>query len=187
MRRAALLTLTISVLAACPGVLASDPAAAKKRPPETPRATPEYEYCPDGTWIEKGQFCPIPPPPPRPELPPSPLRPPPALGEWRSNWGAVAVGSESAILGSVTGFTQAVRAEDAALADCRAKGGSACTFGYSYKDGCFVMVQGDRTYFFEKAESAPEAAKTGLDRCRSGQTGCRIRLSACALPTFMRY
>jgi hypothetical protein len=186
MKRTALLTLALTTCAVCFGLLASDPAAAKKRRPEPPRETPEYQDCPDGTQVEKGKFCPDPPPPPPPPPPPLVL-PPPMVGEWQSNWGAVAVDSESAILGSVTGFTRIVRAEDAALADCRAKGGRACVFGYSYKDGCVVMVQGDRTYFFESAETASGAEKAGLDRCRSGQTGCRIRLSACALPTFIPY
>lgn len=176
--------LALAIVAACLGPIASDSAAAKKRPAETPKEVPAYEYCPDGTRIDDGQLC---PPPPLPSPPPPFIRPLPALGEWESNWGAVAVDSESGILGSVTGFYRVVPAEAAALADCRAKGGRACIFAYSYKDGCVAMIQGDRTYFFETALNADDAAKNGIDRCRSGQTGCRVRLSACALPTFAPY
>ncbi|HEY0594815.1 DUF4189 domain-containing protein [Sphingopyxis sp.] len=166
------------------GSLASDPVGAKP-PPEPPRETPAYEQCPDGTMVPKGQFCPY--PPPRVPPPPPVIAQPPLPGEWRSNWGAVAIDTASARLVSVTGFAHMSAAEAAALDDCRAAGGLTCVFGYSYKDMCIAMIEGDRSWFFESAAHVEDAVRTGLERCRSGQAECRVRLSACAPPIFIPY
>jgi Domain of unknown function (DUF4189) len=73
-------------------------------------------------------------------------------------------------------------AEQAALAECKAKGGTACRLDVTYTNGCAAMVAGDAAYKVSSAATMDEAVGAATKICSSASTGCHIYYSACSLP-----
>jgi hypothetical protein len=69
----------------------------------------------------------------------------PPAPQWVSQWQAIATDKQKAVLGASMGKSSSVDSENAAISDCRSKGGVDCEIQISYRNGCVSMVIGDAT------------------------------------------
>jgi len=108
-------------------------------------------------------------------------QPPPM--RWLDKWGAIATDAATASLGSANGMSSREQAQDAALADCQAKGGIRCKTETWYLNGCGAMVMGNTGYNVGNAATLKKAIQSGIKVCRdAGDTNCHTYFSACSLP-----
>lgn len=106
--------------------------------------------------------------------------PPP---QWASRWLAVATDSVKGTLGSATDMQNRENAEQAAIADCQAKGGTKCKLDVSYSNGCAAMVVGDGGYNSNGAATENEAIQLGMKVCmNAGHTKCHVYYAVCSPP-----
>lgn len=106
------------------------------------------------------------------------------LGIWSDNWGALARYPTGGVLGTATNMATRNAAEQAAMADCQAKGGgSNCKMELWYRNECAAFTTSD-TGFYSTAEATLAAAvQAGMATCtKSGEPHCRTYYSACSLP-----
>ena len=116
--------------------------------------------------------------------PPVPQQP---AGEWITRWGAIGGNAPKGILGVSTGMPTEQAAIQAALADCRSKGGgSGCKLDISYYNQCAVLVTGNKLYNTSSAATVEQAAAKSLAVCQKADVNCRVHYSACSLPEFVR-
>lgn len=103
--------------------------------------------------------------------------------QWQDRWGTIATDEPNAVLGTSSGRSSRQAAEQAALADCQAKGGSSCKLGIPYRNGCVAFTVSDSN-FTTTADITLEVAKTsGMETCKkSGAAHCRTYYSACSPP-----
>lgn len=143
--------------------------------------------CPPGQYPISGQgwqgCAPIPgydqsPTSSQPEQPPA---------RWESHWGAIATDGVKGILGMATGEADQSEAEQKALGQCRAKGGSACKIQTSYANGCAAMIVGSNGFSTAIGSTIEEAVSKGTKICRSdGDTNCHVYYTDCSLPGLIR-
>ncbi|KAF1716644.1 DUF4189 domain-containing protein [Pseudoxanthomonas wuyuanensis] len=105
---------------------------------------------------------------------------------WIDRWGAIAADGPSGILGATTGMGSKRKAEKAALAECRSKGGGACKIDMAYRNQCVALVTGDSVYFVRAAVTIAEASHLGVSSCVEEDTNCRVYYSACSLAERIR-
>lgn len=116
---------------------------------------------------------------------PQPLPPPPPL--WASRWGAIATYAPTGVLGSSENLPSKDQAEQAALADCKAKGGLNCKVDIAYGNECAAVVVGDKGYNVNPGATADLASERGIKICaEDGGKGCHVYYSACSLPKRIR-
>jgi Domain of unknown function (DUF4189) len=106
----------------------------------------------------------------------------PAGSRWISSWGAIATDVAAGSLGTATGKSSRKSAEQAALGDCQAKGGSNCKIENWYSNGCAAMVVGDKGHNSGSGATMEETVKSGMKICNSSDTNCRVFYSGCSLP-----
>jgi hypothetical protein len=112
---------------------------------------------------------------------PQPPQPPPP--QWASQWGAIATDKVKGILGAVTGLSSKSEAQQAAMANCQAKGGSPCKFEIAYDNECAVLVVGDNGYNVSADVTLDKAVQFGMKICTDAKnTNCHVYYSACSLP-----
>lgn len=106
---------------------------------------------------------------------------------WERRWGAVATGVNKPVLGTVTDMTSRREAEQAAMANCAAKGGSPCKLQIAYDNQCAVMAVGDKGINVNSAVTMDQARKDAMQTCSvDGDRGCHVYYSACSLPVRIR-
>lgn len=97
--------------------------------------------------------------------------------------GAIATDASRGILGGVTGMTSERVAKQAALDDCKAKGGVTCKFDTSYVNGCTAVIASDTNYFVGLDPSLKKTVLDGLQTCNDKGRKKRSTLySACSPP-----
>lgn len=102
---------------------------------------------------------------------------------WATRWGAIATDYIKGTLGSITGLASKVDAEQAALADCRNKGGSPCKVEIAYDNECAAMILGSNGYNVGADATADKAIGLGMKICTDAKdTNCHVYFSACSLP-----
>lgn len=102
---------------------------------------------------------------------------------WADRWGAIATDASRGILGGVTGMTSERVAKQAALDDCKAKGGVTCKFDTSYVNGCTAVIASDTNYFVGLDPSLKKTVLDGLQTCNDKGRKKRSTLySACSPP-----
>jgi hypothetical protein len=112
----------------------------------------------------------------------SPQAPTPAP-QWANRWGAIATDSMTGSLGAATDMPSEDEAKQAALSDCSEKGGARCKPQTSYRNGCAVMVIGNKEFNVGSAATMNEAVQSGMKVCTdAGNTNCHVYYSACSLP-----
>lgn len=132
--------------------------------------------------VNAGGTC-VPPDVAMPGYQPQPQAPqsPPQI--WIDHWGALSTDTPKGILGSSTNAINQESAEQAALADCRSKGGKQCVLQISFRNGCAAMVLGNKTFNTKSAATLDEAIQKGMSMCSSGDGNCHVYYSTCSLPT----
>lgn len=107
-------------------------------------------------------------------------QPPPA--EWLDRWGAIATDGANGSLGAATNMSSLGKAEQAAMIDCRSKGGTKCKVDVSYGNGCAALVAGSTGYAVHNAATLNEAIRLATTTCSSGDADCHVVYSACSMP-----
>jgi hypothetical protein len=106
--------------------------------------------------------------------------------QWQKTWGAIAIDEtvNDGGIGTVTGLPDKQAADGAALAQCRASGGSdGCELLLSYQNQCAVIVSGASYLNTHSAETVELASSSAVLKCSERTTGCKIYYSACSAPT----
>jgi hypothetical protein len=97
--------------------------------------------------------------------------------------GAIATDEPKGVLGAVTGVPNKSEAQQAALADCRAKGGSPCKLEIAYDNECAALVVGQKDYSINTGATADAANQLAMKTCSAdGDAKCHVYYSACSLP-----
>lgn len=110
----------------------------------------------------------------------APVRPTP---KWVTTWGAIALYVPKGILGSSTHLATVDEAEQAALQDCKLKGGLDCKLAISFGNQCAAMVAGSPGYNVTLGATPDDAEKNGMTECQgAGNAGCHVYYWTCSLP-----
>lgn len=112
------------------------------------------------------------------QQPPSP--------HWINYSGGVATDSKKGVLGTAINMDSQAAAGQAALADCRAKGGTDCEIDATYTNGCVAMAAGDTAYKSKAGPTMDAAVKGATEICSAATTGCHVYYSACSLSKQVR-
>lgn len=133
--------------------------------------------CPPGQYPQQGQgwqtCVPIPGAADNQQSPPS------SQHQWVSQWQALATDSQKAVLGVATGKSSSDDSAQAAVADCKAKGGTTCKVQITYRNGCIAMVVGKTGMNTQGAPTKDGAESAAIAKCSAGDTNCHVYYSAC--------
>ncbi|QWP75105.1 DUF4189 domain-containing protein [Lysobacter sp. K5869] len=117
------------------------------------------------------------------ETPGSDSPPPAPPIRWASRWGAIAMDNASGKTAIVGSMSSQKKAEKAAVAQCKSKGGGDCQVKISYANQCGVLAWGNNRMVTANGTSLEEASEKGLNQCRQeAGTECEIFFSDCSLP-----
>lgn len=104
---------------------------------------------------------------------------------WATRWGAIAIDDGSnggSKMGRAEAFSSKGKAERAALADCRSKGGHKCTLEHTYHDQCVAVAWGDTLVSTASAEDSERASQLAVEKCGKSTTNCGIYYTGCSYP-----
>jgi hypothetical protein len=109
-------------------------------------------------------------------------QPPPQ--KWVDHYGAMATNEPGNVLGVATDMQSESEAKQSAIVDCQAKGGgSSCASLIAYRNGCAVLLVGNKFFNASSAATIEEATQSGMKVCATnGNTNCHVYYSACSLP-----
>jgi hypothetical protein len=107
--------------------------------------------------------------------------------KWKNRWGAVAGDDARGVVGAVTDLPSKREAKQAAIENCRSRGGVECTLTVAYVNQCVVIVASDTRYAATNAENAEVAAEIGMENCEKKKDGeCRLYYAGCSRPVRVR-
>lgn len=109
---------------------------------------------------------------------------------WARRWGAFAADSAASKVGLSTGMASKSKAEKAAQAHCRSKGGVQCRTLLAYYDQCGAvawgpMQNGRGDLVAANAPRKKEAEQLALQDCSRTSDTCEIFFSECSYPERM--
>ena len=106
-------------------------------------------------------------------------------GRWETRSGSFASDTKSGAIGVATGLGSKSKAEKAAIAHCRVKGGVDCRPFLSYHNQCAAVAWGDGTLQASSAARSEEAEQRALALCAPASKSCTIFFSACSYAEFV--
>ena len=106
-------------------------------------------------------------------------------GRWLTRWGAIAADTVNGFFAGVNNFPNKRRAEKAALAQCKANGGTTCKVKFSYYNQCGVIAWGDSAFSPQSAENVQVASGWALEKCKGLTANCKIVYADCSLPVWV--
>ena len=106
---------------------------------------------------------------------------------WATRWGAIAIASKSTsggstVVGAATSKASKAKAQKAAIAECRSKGGAKCSIKLAYYNQCAVIVWGDAGYNLVNEVSLDKATSAAMQSCKKLDKNCQVYYAACSLP-----
>ncbi|SFK98609.1 protein of unknown function [Lysobacter sp. cf310] len=104
---------------------------------------------------------------------------------WASRWGAIAIdeGESNVGVGAAAAMSSKRKAIQAALAECRGKGGQKCEISLIYDNQCAVVIAGVGYSRSHGGATVEIAATRGLKMCNeAGTSQCQVYYKACSLP-----
>ncbi|WP_046659007.1 DUF4189 domain-containing protein [Lysobacter capsici] len=104
---------------------------------------------------------------------------------WATRWGAIATDDGSTgggILGQSEALSSRRQAENAALSDCRSKGGNNCALVQAYHDQCIAVAWGRSRPYSVSAENSKVASELALAKCGQSDQACGIYYTGCSYP-----
>lgn len=111
----------------------------------------------------------------------------PPAPQWAPRWGAIATDEPHGILGTSGNEISQQAAEEAALANCKAKGGSPCKLEIPYSNGCIAFTVSDSGYNAAADTKIEIASQKGMITCQeAGASNCRTYYTACSPPVRVR-
>ena len=100
---------------------------------------------------------------------------------WADSWGAIASDGHGNF-GIVTELPTRRMAKNAAIDECRNRGGGQCEVRRTFVNQCAAVIAGDGATAIANAPTAEEAAKIGTPICsNSGGKNCHVYYSGCSL------
>jgi hypothetical protein len=132
-----------------------------------------------GGMANAGGVC-VPPDVAMPNYQQQAPQPPPQ--KWVDHYGAIATDPIKSILGTAVDQTSQSQAEQAAFADCQAKGGTACKQDIWYVNQCVAMVVGKTGYNTKAGATIDEAVQAAMKVCSAATGNCHAYYTACSLP-----
>lgn len=106
--------------------------------------------------------------------------------KWETRWGAFAIDFKTG-LGTSKGMRSKRAAQNAAIADCRSKGGADCKIQLAYFNQCGVIVQGEVGFSVASADTVERATEIGKGICRNaGNDNCAVYFSDCSPAELVR-
>lgn len=107
----------------------------------------------------------------------------PQAPQWKDQWLSIASDNIKKRLGIVTDMPDKASAEQAALSDCRSKGGTQCQIDTTAANGCAAIVAGVGGYNIQSGPTIDDAVRTGMSVCtKAGNSNCHSTYSVCSLP-----
>ena len=112
-----------------------------------------------------------------------PQLPPPPPPQWARRWGAIATDKIRGVLGAVTDLSSKSEAQQAAVVDCLAKGGSPCKLEIAYDNECVTLAVGSKGYSIKTGDTADAANQRAIKTCSGNgeDLNCQVYYSACSL------
>jgi hypothetical protein len=108
-------------------------------------------------------------------------RPPPAL--WANRWGAIARDRKTGEWGSAENEQSKARAEQVAMADCRARTTDGCEVIHTYRNQCTAFASGTSSSGVAGSPTVADAITRAIASCSTGgKSGCQAIYSACSMP-----
>lgn len=106
---------------------------------------------------------------------------------WASRWGAVA-GDSAGTFGISENEKTQKKAEKAALAQCKAQGGTDCIVAMHYVNQCLSIATSTVKSNVARAPDVQGARQDSLQGCSRGSNGqkCSVFYSGCSLPVRVR-
>jgi hypothetical protein len=111
-----------------------------------------------------------------------PQAPQPPPVQWINYWGAIVTDPVKSILGTAVNMASESQAEQAAFADCKAKGGTACKLDIAYLNKCAAMVAGATGYNTKAGATVDDAIQAAMTVCSAATSNCHAYYTACSLP-----
>lgn len=107
--------------------------------------------------------------------------------KWNSRWGALADDGAGAF-GASANETNKKKAEQAAVSECKARGGTRCNVYMTYSNQCIAAATSEVVSTQATAIDEEAARRDSLAKCSQGSSGkaCRVHYSACSLPVRIR-
>jgi len=113
----------------------------------------------------------------QPQMPKAPPQ------RWQDHWGAIVTDPVKSNLGTAVNMTSQSEAEQAALADCQGKGGTACKQDIAYRNQCAAMVVGDTGYDTKAGATVNDAVQAAMKVCNTVPGDhCHSYYTACSQP-----
>jgi hypothetical protein len=106
--------------------------------------------------------------------------PPPP--QWESRWGAIATDFSHSAAGASIDQPDGGAAEKAALAECKANGGSDCKIELQYGNGCAALAVGRAGHNAKAGLTIDLAKQAAMKVCNAEDSHCFIYYTACSLP-----
>jgi len=101
--------------------------------------------------------------------------------KWESRWGAIVTDADKGVVGAASNEQSQDAAENAAISDCHARGGSKCKVEASYANSCGAVVTGGTGYNVGHAPTLDQTTKLGIKTCqKAGATDCRVYYTTCS-------
>ena len=101
---------------------------------------------------------------------------------WTDHYGAIATDEPRGAMGAATDMPSKISAENAAISDCKAKGGMNCTMQIWYINQCVALVVGGRIFNVNPGATVAQATEKGMQMCKPAANDCHVYYSACSLP-----
>lgn len=142
------------------------------------------QVCPYGAYpgrLDEPQIC----KPPPDDVNDNVAQPAMPKARWAKTWGAVSFDKKLGSVGAVTGKLSKREAQQAAIAECRARGGrDGCkNIAHTYYNQCAVVLAGEvRGIITASAKTIDEARTIGMKSCKEESMICRDYYSACSGP-----
>ena len=99
--------------------------------------------------------------------------------QWTNNWQAIATDTPLGILGTALDRVTSKDAEQAAVADCKARGGRECIAQISVRNSCVAMAVGESTKVIQDGTTKEAAEHTAMTQCGVHNSKCVVYYSAC--------
>lgn len=134
--------------------------------------------CPPGQYPQAGngwRAC-VPVPNPQAADAPAPR------ARWVNQFQAIVTDTPKGILGAGVDRTTPEEAQQAAFADCRAKGGEQCELETTLRNGCLAMALGENTKVILPGDTKLKAETAAMSQCGKHNKKCEVYYSACSLP-----
>lgn len=104
---------------------------------------------------------------------------------WETRWGIFVLDQKTG-LGISSGMSSKREAQNVAMADCRAKGGTNCKVELVYSNQCGVLIEGSRGYNTAAADTVEQAISIGMKTCQRADAGCKLYFSECSQAQLIR-